>query len=305
MQLESNLKESIVKIIQTPVVSFSRKRITPIYNPHMVDLLERKHVDASDLIKFVIGYQKSKFNFQSPPETFSWNQFSFYLLFHFEDTAIYGVNTDPHRQSVDSTLLDMEAILENIYDVIYIADDNGKTVRVSSSAKEIWGIRSEELVGRSVYELEKDGVFKPSVTRLVIERKEKVTSFQTTQTRKRLMITGIPVYNASGDFKRIVNFSLDITEVRNLQQELSSTKNSLGEYKAELDNLRTRKGMNQKVIHRSKAMKKVIHLAEKVLPTDTPIFIQGEEGVGKSFLTQPDKVTLILYVRLPNTFRSP
>ncbi|MEZ2658431.1 PAS domain-containing protein [Aneurinibacillus aneurinilyticus] len=80
-----------------------------------------------------------------------------------------------------------------VYDVIYVSDAGGITLRVSSACEALWGYREEDLVGKSTYELEKEGGFYPSITRLVLERQEQVSMIQTTKTGRRLKVVGTPI----------------------------------------------------------------------------------------------------------------
>src|SRR5699024_2979743 len=139
---------------------------------------------------------------------------------------------------------------------IYIANGDGVTLRVSEAAKKIWGLSPEELEGQSVYKLEKEGVFHPSVIRLVLEADKKVSAIQTTKTGKRLIILGIPIKDENDNIIRVVNVSRDITEVSQLQKELQDTKSLLEGYREELQSLREKKGVQNRLIYRSPAMRK-------------------------------------------------
>jgi PAS domain S-box-containing protein len=182
--------------------------------------------------------------------------------------------------------IDLQAIFENAFDVIYVTDGNGDTVRVSSSSKEVWGYASDELVGRNVYDLERQGVFRPSVTRLVLEKQEKVSAIQTTKTGRRLIILGIPIKDDDGRVIRVVNVSRDITEQHNLQKELQITKNLVRGYKEELLALRNQNGINQTLIYRSSDMREIATIAKRAATGDSSILITGESGAGKETLSQ-------------------
>src|SRR5690606_6743793 len=89
------------------------------------------------------------------------------FLFHAEselEQLLYGVDT--YR----NMMLDFKAIFDHSYDVIYVSDGEGKTLRVSAASERLWGYKESELVGKTVYQLEAEGVYRPSVTREVLER---------------------------------------------------------------------------------------------------------------------------------------
>lgn len=179
---------------------------------------------------------------------------------------------------------DLKAIFNISYDVIYVSDREGFTQRVSSACETLWGYKESELLGKSVYQLEKEGVFNPSITRLVLEKKDKVSCIQTTKTGRRLMVVGTPIKDNEGKIIRVVNASRDITEISQLQSELELLRQLTEGYKQELDDLRKLNEADKKLVFRSEKTKKVITFAQKVARVDTPVLLLGEQGVGKEVI---------------------
>lgn len=187
-------------------------------------------------------------------------------------------------EAYTSLAQDLKAVFDLSYDVIYVSNGQGMTLRVSSASERLWGYKPEELVGKTVYELEKQGVFKPSITRLVLERKEKVQTIQTTKTGKRLMVVGIPIKDEKGNILRVINTSRDITQESRLQSELEETKTIMQGYKQELEQLKQHALQNNKIIFKSEQMRNVVTLASKVAEVDSTVLILGESGVGKEVI---------------------
>jgi PAS domain S-box-containing protein len=181
--------------------------------------------------------------------------------------------------------MDLKAIFDISYDVIFVADAHGNTIRVSSASKELWGYEEKELLGKSVYQLEKEGVFKPSITRMVLEREEKVTSVQKTKTGKRLMVIGTPIKDSEGNIVRVVNASRDITEVSKLQKEIDDLKQVTEGYKQELMQLREKNDEVQNVVFRSDKMRHILSLIRKLSDVDSTVLLSGESGVGKEIIS--------------------
>jgi len=179
---------------------------------------------------------------------------------------------------------DLKAIFDISYDVIYVSDGDGITLRVSAASERLWGYKESELIGKSVYQLEKEGVFSPSITRLVLEKKEKVSMTQTTKTGRRLMVVGIPIQDENGQIIRVVNASRDITEVSKLKNELTVMKQLTEGYRQELMNLRIKNEIENQLIYRSEKMKHVVLLAEKISKVDSNVLLLGESGVGKELI---------------------
>ncbi|SIT72571.1 PAS domain S-box-containing protein [Edaphobacillus lindanitolerans] len=178
-------------------------------------------------------------------------------------------------------MLDVKAIFDHSYDVIYVSDGNGKTLRVSSACERLWGYKESELVGKTVYQLEAEGVYKPSITREVLERGEKVSLVQTTKTGRRLLVVGTPIKDASGNIIRVVNASRDVTELKELKAEIDLQKQMMEGYRQEIEQLRENEALERRFIARSSEMRRVVQFAKRVAKVDSPILLLGESGVGK------------------------
>ena len=179
---------------------------------------------------------------------------------------------------------DLKAIFDISYDVIYVSDGDGVTLRVSSACEKLWGKKQEELIGKSVYELETMGIYKPSVTRIVLEKKETVSLIQSTQTGRRLMVVGTPIKDETGKIIRVVNASRDITEVDRLQSELNEIRQRMEGYKQELEQLRSKTLAKNQIVYQSLEMEKVISLASRIKDVESTVLIYGETGVGKEVI---------------------
>ncbi len=202
----------------------------------------------------------------------------------FEEAFVYQTavkELEHHRIAIQ----DLQTIFDNSYDVLYVCDGNGVTLRASSACEELWGKRPDELIGRSVYELENEGVYRPSATRLALERKKKVQIVQETKTGRRLMVVSTPIQNSEGEVVRVVNASRDITELHELETELQQLKDIVEGYKIELARLQdqTNQKMGQ-LIYRSSVMEKIISKLMRIAVVDSTVLIMGESGVGKEVI---------------------
>lgn len=63
----------------------------------------------------------------------------------------------------------LKTIFLNSIDGIYVADGEGNTLYVNAACERNYGIKADELIGKSVFDLEKQGIFVPSVVRMVLE----------------------------------------------------------------------------------------------------------------------------------------
>ncbi len=182
-----------------------------------------------------------------------------------------------HYKQINSEL---ETIFDMAFDQITVADGDGVFLRISKSCEENFGWPREKILGSSAYDLEKHGVFSRSATVAVLEEKQEVTLIQETLGKKKLMVTGKPMYDEHGNIYRVINISKDITELETLKNELKDTEDLLATIREQLVKQNT--SPTSVFIGNSDAMKPVMDFIDLVAPFNTTVLIQGETGVGKS-----------------------
>jgi TyrR family helix-turn-helix protein/PAS domain S-box-containing protein len=179
-----------------------------------------------------------------------------------------------------------EAILHSLQDDILVTNIEGIILKVSEATEGIYNMKSKEMIGRSVYDLEKEGVFTPILTPLVIKEKKKITLVQTTIDGKKLLVTGIPVFDPNHNLVRIVSYSHDVTELLNMKKYLTDIEDEMERVKSELEMLRNLHFDSDGMIATSTEMKKVLHTALQVAEIDVNVLLLGESGVGKSHIAK-------------------
>ncbi len=205
-----------------------------------------------------------------------------HILFLIDELSIYHGLLSEEMKSYKTTIDDLQTIFDNSYDVLYVSDGEGRTLRASSACEALWGKKPDELIGRTVFELEKEGVYSPSATRLALERGKKVQIVQQTSTGRRLMVVSTPIRDVSGKIVRVVNASKDITEIHELEQELHQLKGIVEGYRQQLAKWQENASASGgQLIHRSKAMGEVMSSLAKIALVDSTVLITGESGVGK------------------------
>lgn len=184
---------------------------------------------------------------------------------------------------------DLNAILSTIYDEILIVNDKGELIRHSENyISDFWETYLSEMIGENLLDLENKGLFSPSVTRLVLERQEKVTVVQETDSDKKILCIGNPVFDEYDNLNRIVVASRDITEHSKLKSELQKTKKISEKYKEELNQLKneTNPSDRKSIIYSSSKMETIINQIEKLAGFSSTVLIQGETGVGKDLIAK-------------------
>ncbi|SDI87101.1 Sigma-54 interaction domain-containing protein [Natribacillus halophilus] len=176
---------------------------------------------------------------------------------------------------------DLNAILASMYDEIVVVNAKGDVLRYNEHfITDPWG--SVLKVGDNLFEIENQDYFSPTVARLVLEKKEKVSIIQESNAGKNILATGNPVFDKEGHIHRIVIAFRDITETTQLKSELQETKALNKRFQEELKILKRR----EKIIYCSSEMEQVMTKVYKLGEFHSSVLIMGESGVGKELIAQ-------------------
>jgi PAS domain S-box-containing protein len=182
---------------------------------------------------------------------------------------------------------DLNAILSTIYDEILVVNSKGELLRYSDTfLSDFWGVELHELTGKNLLEFEGEGLFTPSVTRLVLEQKKKVSVVQETKRNKRILAVGNPIFDENGNIDRIIIASRDITETTKLKSELRQVKKQSDQYKQELDRMKNKDRLFNRLIYCSPKMEQIMEHVTKISHFSSTVLITGESGVGKELIAQ-------------------
>lgn len=179
-------------------------------------------------------------------------------------------------------------IFNVLADGIYISDAQGNTLWLNNASENLCGVPKAELIGRNVADLEEMGIFKPSVTRLVLEKGEPTTTIQLVNNKGKFLVTGHIIPDDMGKPELIVAHSRDITEAARASSQLEETVSLLKRYSEEIQLMKREASqcMSTMLIGSSRAYLSLLELIKKVSVVDTTVLITGETGVGKSVIAE-------------------
>ena len=167
---------------------------------------------------------------------------------------------------------------------IHIVDNNGITLFYNKTAEIIDGMTQQEMLGKSMQDLVDSGTFSESVALDVI--KTGVTKEIIQYIKDKVVIaTGIPIFNRE-QLEAVVVFSKDSKALQDINlrmKELLIEKNALIESLAKNNAHSLKDGF---IISNSKAMKRVMKTVERIALLNTPVFLLGEPGVGKTMFAE-------------------
>ena len=211
------------------------------------------------------------------------------------------------------TLDQLLPIFDGITDAVFIDDAMGVCQWCNDACEEIYGVEMDEIVGKSVDELEKTGIFTPSVTRRVLDEKREVTIIHENRFGKRLLTTGTPIFipmtsggwvaAGEGRYTRkiafVVSTSRDITQISDATGKsakaagnrvfgpgLSARNIFLSRRLQDVKAVDESELGTDKIVSESEAMQNVIALTKRLAPVNTTVLITGESGVGKGLIAR-------------------
>ncbi len=168
-----------------------------------------------------------------------------------------------------------------------IIDDKLRIVAVSDGYAERHGCRYEDLLGVSVDDIEKSGVFNPSVGKLCYDKKKKVTILQKNKKNETILSTAGPVFDNDGNIKYILCYNaIDIADCLYAPAKFERVKEIFHQY-AKINNRQMIDSIKTNELNsRSSKMDNILRLVEQISNTDANVVITGATGVGKSLLAK-------------------
>jgi PAS domain S-box-containing protein len=189
-------------------------------------------------------------------------------------------------KDLDNSIRELDAIIESSFDGIYITDVNGVTLKTNSAIERITGIPKHYYVGKNTNDLVKRGILKESVTMKVRKEKKTITVVQRNFNGKETLLTGNPVFNEKGEVEKIVTNIRDLSELNGLNEELKRAQQLNEQYKQELQKLKANTIIDSETIIKSKRMREIYEMTDRIAQFDTTILVLGETGVGKDVLVR-------------------
>lgn len=180
---------------------------------------------------------------------------------------------------------ELEAIFESSYDGMFVTDEDGIVIRVNESYERISGIPIQNILGRNMSDLVKEGYFDQSVTLQVMKEQKRLTMLQKIKGEKTTLVTGNPIFDSEGNLKRVVTNVRDTTELHEVEEKLHQAQEENLKYEKEVSLLREM-AMEGELIFRSSRMNRLIQGAVKIAAADSPVLITGESGTGKEVLAK-------------------
>ncbi|WP_040978428.1 sigma-54 interaction domain-containing protein [Oceanobacillus jeddahense] len=181
---------------------------------------------------------------------------------------------------------DLELIFNLSKDEIFVTDGDGYCLLYNPSFIENAGLPEDtNLKGRHIDFFLKEGIFYPSATLKVIEKRQPTSLIQTTKTGKRLHVIATPFFDEDGNLTRVISNTSDITELLSLREQFQELRSLMEYYNDKLVSVEIGEdtGIEEGgLIFYSPKMKAIYESLQMVANFDTSVQLQGESGVGKT-----------------------
>lgn len=171
-------------------------------------------------------------------------------------------------------------ILDNIDDAIFVDDADGYAIWLNKACEDLYKIKRDEILGKSIDNLENEGVFKPSVAKLVLRNKLQTDLVHENKEGKKILSTGTPILDERGEISSVITTSRDITQLVHLQEELQFAQDTLQGLQEQ------EKFYTGDVIAHSQVMFNVLQLTKRLSTIESTVLITGESGVGKGVIAR-------------------
>jgi PAS domain S-box-containing protein len=191
-------------------------------------------------------------------------------------------------ESFDFLDKQFKTVFESSSDGLWICDNQGRVVSINRASEKLGGIQREDIIGKKVSDIIKNGLYSNYVTDEVIQTKRPVSQLQHIKnTNKTVLCTGIPVLDRHGKVSLVVINERDMTQLEVIKKQLEETRKEREKYKDELAELSMRELVNQKIVAESKQMRQIMRTALKLAHMEvTDILLLGESGTGKGLLAK-------------------
>jgi len=182
----------------------------------------------------------------------------------------------------------LETIFLSSSDGIWVCDGNGSVISINKASEALNGIKASDVVGKSLNDLIDSEIFDQSVTRKVLESKQKATVMQfIAKTQKFLLSTGTPSLNEDGEIDLIVINERDMTELNTLRRQFEQSQKAKEKYQEELSDLTLMELERNSIIADSSKMRQILQMSLKLSHIGASnILILGESGTGKGLLAK-------------------
>ena len=175
----------------------------------------------------------------------------------------------------------MEDILNAMPDGVFISDVDGTTLFVNRIYEQLTGFTLGELRGRQVRDIVAEGGFDLILNPEIVREGKPVSRVQTLRNGKKLMLSGIPVFDKNGSISLVCTFARDITMLDAMRDKLDEQHRQIRQIQASYTQIEEEQQRSAQPIIESSAMHGVMRFISQVAATDATLLLPGRNRRGQ------------------------
>jgi PAS domain S-box-containing protein len=181
-------------------------------------------------------------------------------------------------RGIDTSLLD--AMVQGSLDGLCLLTADGVLIKANRLALEMLAVTDEEAIGRPLTAVFTRSGGECSVVAEVRRQKLAVTNMQTFGDGRRVLMSGTPVCDESGELRHIVLSLRDTTGMSRVMRKLQEAVGASDPYRLSAGN-GVRELPASDAVFRSEIMRAQYDKAIQYAAVDSPVLLLGETGTGK------------------------
>ena len=178
--------------------------------------------------------------------------------------------------------INYKQVLDAMFDDLAIVDEKGILIYATEGFEKQYNVKREDVIGKSVDEIEKEKTFNPSIAKKVFEAGEQVIMSHKNKKGNYVIVIGLPVFDEDGKIEYVVSYSPTSKEITSLQQERIRLLEKLEEYQQALSELQNEFGALKEGKKLVQGSGRAIESINKIKGYDVSVLFTGESGVGKT-----------------------
>lgn len=182
--------------------------------------------------------------------------------------------------------LDLERIINNSYDSIFVTDKYGYVILANASTERFLGISPDKLIGQNVRSLVESGVYSWSPTLKAIQTRSVVSGLIKNKDGQNLMCTSTALFDSKGEIMMIITNARNKDLIDKYLEELEKEKLQTERYKNAVKYLNEIDSEQNMVVAESQQMREIVSITRNIAKTDSTVLLAGESGTGKEVIAR-------------------
>lgn len=169
---------------------------------------------------------------------------------------------------------------------ILMTDGDGIIIHVDENFNTDYEMTADMLLGRSVFDLEKEGVFKPSSAVMVLKTGKEVNVIQTLKGGQKVVVSAFPMFQKDGKISKVITFTRDIDQylkVKNMYEEMAL---KIRQYEKTMDDIQYESIIIENFHTGNREFQHTLKALQSAAKYNINVLLLGETGVGKTLLAK-------------------